>query len=201
MFSAALTIVLICGALVASGQQDSPASPSGDKQLGTSQFSTITVGDKVPDFTLYDLHGSPVKLSQLQKDVERNKTGVVALSFWCSLCVSCRKVEHSLNQLAKDYEGRAAIVALGADVRETAETAAAFAKEVGLTLPIFLDPSGVTMDLFANDLTTTTVLIDSDGILRYTGRFSQGERAYASDALNAVLAGREVSVKTTRPSG
>ncbi len=190
--------ILLCAALAVSGMPVSHGSPSGGS---TSPDTAITVGDRVPDFTLYDLHGSPVKLSQLQKDVERNETGVVALSFWCSFCVSCRKVEHSLDRLAKDYEGRAAIVALGADVRETAETAAAFAEKNELTLPILLDPSGVTVDLFANDLTTTTVLIDSDGILRYTGRFSQDERGYASDALNAILAGREVSVKTTRPSG
>jgi hypothetical protein len=51
-------------------------------------------------------------------------------------------------------------------------------------------------------VTTTTVVIDGDGVLRYCGQFKEGDKhAFAEDALRAVLAGKEVAVKTTLHQG
>jgi peroxiredoxin len=157
---------------------------------------TVAVGEKVPDFSVRPLDGKAVKLSELRKDERRTKKGVIVLTFWCSTCSSCRRVEHDLDKLARDYEGRAAVIALDANAGETAEKVAAFAKDKGLTVPIVLDPDGRTADLFGTEVTTTTVVIDGDGVLRYCGRFKEAE-----DALKAVLAGKEVAVKTTPHDG
>jgi thiol-disulfide isomerase/thioredoxin len=167
------------------------------KQLSRpKRKGTATVGAKVPDFAVRALDGKAVKLSELQKDRKRTKKGVVVLSFWCSTCHSCRRVEHQLDKLAKDYAGQAAVIALDANAGETAARVAAFAKKTGLTMPIVLDPSGRTADLFDTEVTTTTVVIDGKGVLRYCGRFGQG-----AEALKAVLAGKEVAVKTTPHDG
>jgi thiol-disulfide isomerase/thioredoxin len=160
----------------------------------------IAVGAKVPDFAVKTLDGKTVKLSDLQKD-KRTKQGVVVLSFWCSTCSSCRRVEQHLDKLAQDYAGQALVLALDANAGETADAVSAFAKEKGLTLPIVLDPGGQVADLLGNEVTTTTVVIDGSGVLRYFGRFRDGERAYAEAALKEVLAGQEVRVKTTVPDG
>jgi len=157
---------------------------------------TVTVGDKVPDFPVRTLDGRAVKLSELRKDRQRTKKGVVVLSFWCSTCSSCRGVEPHLGKLAKDYDGQAAVIALDANAGETAVYVAAFAKEKGLAMPIVLDAGSHTPDVFGTDVTTTTVLIDEDGVLRYCGRFWQAE-----EALKAVLAGKEVAEKTTPHEG
>src|SRR5581483_1066101 len=103
---------------------------------------TIAVGEKVPDLSVRTLDGKDVKLSELRKDEKRTKTGVVVLSFWCSTCSSCRRVEHALDKLARDYQGQAAVIALDANAGEAAEKVAAFAKEKGLALPIVLDAGG-----------------------------------------------------------
>lgn len=188
-----VALVVVAGALVVI------ATLANDKQ---GRKSAVMVGEKVPDFSLQTLDGQSIKLSELQKDEKRTKKGVVVLSFWCSTCASCRGVEHHLDKLAKDYEGQAAVVALDANAGEMAETVTSFAKEQGLALPIVLDPSGHTADLFGTQVTTTTVVIDGNGMLRYCGRFSQGDRAaYAEEALKAVLAGKEVAVKTTPHDG
>ena len=160
----------------------------------------VAVGEKVPDFSVRTLNGKTVKLSELQKDKKRTKQGVVVLSFWCSTCSSCRRVEHHLDKLAKDYQGQAAVIALDANTGETAERVAAFAKEKGLALPIVLDPGSRTADIFGTEVTTTTVVIDGHGVLRYCGRFGPGDEA-AEAALKAVLAGNEVAVKTTPHDG
>jgi RNA polymerase sigma factor (sigma-70 family) len=161
----------------------------------------LKVGDKVPDLTLRGLDGKAVRLRELQKDSQRTKSGVVVLSFWCSFCPSCRRVEPALEKLAKDYAGKALVMALDASAGETAEQVNAAARKAGLTVPIVLDPDGRTADLFGTEATTTTVVIDGAGLLRYCGRFHNGDRTYVEDAVNAVLAGRDVAVPTTPHDG
>jgi peroxiredoxin len=179
-----------------------PWFPELKEVPGPKRKGAVTVGEKVPDFSVRGLDGKAVTLSQLQKDAGRTKQGVVVLSFWCSTCASCRRVEHRLDKLARDYKGQAAVIALDANAGETAERVAAFAKEKGLSLPIVLDPGGRTADLFGTEVTTTTVVIDGKGVLRYCGRFGQDDGAASAEAaLKAVLAGKEVAVKTTPHDG
>ncbi|MBI3821317.1 MAG: TlpA family protein disulfide reductase [Planctomycetes bacterium] len=161
----------------------------------------IKVGDKVPDLSIKTLDGKSVKLSELQKDEKQTKKGVVVLSFWCSTCHSCRHVEAHLGKLAKDYAGQAAVIALDANADDTAEGIAAFVKKKGLTMPVVLDPGGQTADVFGIKVTTTTVIIDGNGVLRYCGQFKQKDGASAEDALKAVLAGVEVAVSATPHNG
>lgn len=116
----------------------------------------------------------------------------VVLTFWCSFCGSCRRVEHRLDKLAWDYRPKAAVVALDTSAGETLETVRAFAKKNGLKLPIVLDPAGRTADLFAAKVTTTTVVIDGDGVLRSCGQFGTEKQPFAEEALKAVLAGKDV---------
>ena len=56
-------------------------------------------------------------------------------------------------------------------------------------------------DLFGVRRTTTTVVIDGNGVLRYCGQFRQKDGGSAEEALTAVLAGKEVAVKTTPHNG
>jgi len=158
----------------------------------------VAIGRKVPDFSFTDLRGKTRKLSDLRKS---SKSGIVSLTFWCSFCHSCRDMEARLNQVAKDWENEASVSAIDASAGDTAERVRSFAKSKGLTLPILLDPPGASADLFGVRVTTTTVVIDGKGILRYRGRFAHGTTAYAEDALKAVLAGKAVSTAETSPSG
>ena len=163
--------------------------------------NSVAVGDKVPDFSVTDLDGKTWKLSELHRKAGlKNRTAVV-LTFWCSFCHSCRHVEGHLDQLAKEYKGKAAIFAIDASAGETAEAVAEFAKEQGLTMPILLNPGGSAADLFGTKVTTTTVVIDADGVLRYCGQFGHGKRHPAEDALKALLAGKDVLVQKTPHRG
>ena len=158
----------------------------------------LAVGDKVPDFVVRDLKGRAIRLSELRK---KTKSGVVSLTFWCSFCHSCRGVEETLDRNARDYKGKAIVAVLDASAGETVEKVSAFAKKTGLTLPILMDAPGKTADLFGVNVTTSTVVIDGKGTLRYRGRFVAGAKTYATDALDAVLAGKDVPVKETTLAG
>jgi thiol-disulfide isomerase/thioredoxin len=167
---------------------------------GGDHSTAIAIGDKVPEFEVV-IEGKKWKLSELRKNPDMTSDGTLVLTFWCSFCHSCRHVEEHLNELAKQYQGTVGVIALDASAGETAEGVAAFAAEKGLTLPIALSPGGTAADIFGTRVTTTTVVIDSDGILRYCGRFSDQEHNFAEDALKAVLAGEEVPLKKTRQKG
>jgi peroxiredoxin/YHS domain-containing protein len=189
----------------------SPQDKPGDKQdgehgkHGTSHgagaghapvraAAGLAIGQKVPEFSVTDVRGKTWTLSDLQKSAP---SGVVSLTFWCSFCHSCRHVEGRLDQFARTHRGKAAVVAVDASAGETAERVAAFAKEKGLTLPILLDAAGKTADLFGVSVTTTTVVIDRAGVLRYRGQFAGGRQAFAGEALQAVLAGKPVPQQET----
>lgn len=173
----------------------------GGHREETPPQGKVKIGDKVPDFAVRTLDGESAKLSELQKDETRTKKGVVVLSFWCTTCHSCRDVEELLAKLSKDHAGQAAVIALDANVGDTAERVSAFVKKNGLELPVVLDPNADTADLFGVRRTTTTVVIDGNGVLRYCGQFQQKGGGSAEAALTAVLAGREVAIKTTPHQG
>ncbi len=177
-----------------------PPAPAGPPHRHGA--GPVAIGARVPDFALRDLDGRVVNLRELQKDTKQTKNGVIVLCFWCSTCSSCRRVEHTLDKLARDYQGQALVLALDANAGETGQRVRAFAKENGLKLPIFLNPDGALADLFGIEVTTTTVILDGDGKLRYCGRFRDGDRRpYVEEALQAVLSGKEVAVPTTPHDG
>jgi len=160
----------------------------------------ISIGDKVPDFEV-TIDDKKWTLSQLRKNTELTSDGTIVLTFWCSFCHSCRDVDQSLNKLAQHYKGKAAVIALDSSDGETTEQVTRFAKEKGLTLPIALNASGKAADILGTKVTTTTVVIDKHGVLRYRGHFGNARHPYARDALEAVLHGQTVKVAETKQRG
>jgi thiol-disulfide isomerase/thioredoxin len=169
-------------------------------QRAGQHTKAIAVGDKVPDFEV-TLDGRTWTLSELRKNKDITPDGTLVLTFWCSFCHSCRHVEGDLDKLAQQYQGQAGVIALDASSGETRQKVAEFAKKKGLTLPIALNASGSAADIFGINATTTTAVIDSTGTLRYLGQFRDRDHTFAHDALKAVLAGKEIAIKTTRPKG
>lgn len=173
-------------------ERGAPASPA---DAGAKR---IEVGEKVQDLVVSDLAGKPWRLSDLQK---RSKSGVVSLTFWCTFCHSCRTMEDRLQKLAADFSDKAAVVAVDASAADSAKKVEDFTRTKKFTVPVYLDANGAVADLFGVHLTTTTVVIDSSGVLRYRGQFDGQGIPHAENALEAVLGGQEVAVKETPPAG
>lgn len=158
----------------------------------------LAVGDKVPEFTVTDVAGKSWKLSDLQK---RTGSGVVCLTFWCTFCHSCRMMDTRFQKVADEFKDKAAVVGLDASAADTPKKVEDFTREKKFSVPVFVDADGKAADLFGVRVTTTTVVIDKTGILRYRGQFGTENSPHAQNALRAVLDGTEVAVKETSPAG
>lgn len=169
--------------LLAGGQQ-------ADKPLG--------VGDTVPDFVVTDLAGKPVKLSDLRKSTE---SGLVSLTFWCTFCHSCREMDAKFDRLAIDLKGKAAVVAVDASAADNAKTVEKFTRAKKFGVPVLLDAGGKVAGLFGVKVTTTTIIIDKAGVVRYRGHFDGPQGPHARNALDALLGGKDVAVKESAPKG
>lgn len=159
------------------------------------------VGDKVPDFEVRTLKGRKTTLQTIQSDKKSNSSGVTVLTFWCSFCGSCRMVDKPLSELAQKYQGKVAVLALDSSVGEDAKTISKVLREKNLEMPVLLDAKGRLADLFGAKMTTTTVIIDADNVVRYWGQFQHGDYALAEEAIEAVLAGKKPPHDHTRERG
>lgn len=110
-------------------------------------------------------------------------------------------MEARLQTLATDFKDKAAVVAVDASAADTAKKIEDFARDKKFTVPVYMDPEDKAADLFGIRLTTTTVVIDKSGVLRYRGQFDGQGIAHAENALKAVLEGKDVPVKETAQAG
>jgi len=156
------------------------------------------VGGKIPGFEVADLAGKTWTLSDLQEGTD---SGVVSLTFWCTFCHSCRTMEARLQKMAEDFKGRASVVGVDASAADTPKKIEDFTRDKKFTFPVLLDAQGMVADLFGVKLTTTTLIIDKAGVLRYRGQFDGGGVSHAENAIRSVLEGKEVAVQETPPAG
>jgi peroxiredoxin len=88
------------------------------------------------DFTLPDLQGNAVRLSDLLGKV-------VLLNFWATWCYPCRIEMPSMQALYQDFRDQGfTILAISSDVQGE-DIVAPFVAEYGLTFPVLLDPDNV----------------------------------------------------------
>lgn len=145
-----------------------------------------------PTFT--DLDGRPV--TELT-----SPTGVVVMVVWCSTCGSCRANQAALDQLHRDYRDQVAVVALDAHPADTPERVRARLTEARSQLPVLFDPPGGMVDRLGIEFTTTTLVFDQAGTLRYFGPMVTEEGPLARRAVEELLAGRDVTVPARPQAG
>ncbi len=90
----------------------------------------------------------------------------------------------------------------------TPEKSAAWKKQQGFSPPVLQDPSGTVGHAYAAKTTPHMFVVDAQGMLRYAGAIDDDPHGrnpsavnYVRQAVEAVLAGKPVSVTTSPPYG
>lgn len=123
---------------------------------------TAQMHGQVPDFTVTDLQGKTVKISDF-----RGKA--VLLNFWASWCAPCVKEFPELIALSNDSKGKIVLLALSADLDE--KTVRDFLKRQNIRYPqtgvfIALDTKNIAAEIFQTYRLPETLIIDPEGIMR-----------------------------------
>ncbi len=131
---------------------------SGNEDSGGEVFIALDKGEMAKDFTLPDLDGEKVTLSDL-----RGK--VVLLNFWATWCPPCRKEMPSMESLHRKYGEKDLVILAVAIDRKGAKVAKPFVEENGLTFPVLIDRRGRVSDLYGVYAVPTTFVIDRNGTI------------------------------------
>jgi len=127
----------------------------------------VLLDSAAPDLALKDLAGRAVSIGDLRGQV-------ILVNNWATWCPPCKDEIPELEayQAAHQAEG---FLVVAIESGESADQVAAFVRENGVTLTIWLDPSGSALDAFQNWDLPSSYLIDREGRLRmaWTGAINQ----------------------------
>jgi len=146
----------------------------GPASLTAAQLARLDLGAyprwmAPPDFSLRTPEGRIVSLAGLHGKV-------VVLNFWATWCRECRTEMPAFETLHRRFGARGLVV-VGVNMREGAPAAQGYARELGLTFPLVLDPDGTVAARYGVVGLPTTFLIGRDG--RAVG-LAVGVREWAS---------------------
>ncbi|QOJ30268.1 MAG: TlpA family protein disulfide reductase [Ignavibacteriales bacterium] len=111
-------------------------------------------GKKAPDFSLKDLNGKVVKLSDF-------KNKIIIIDFWATWCGPCRKGIPDLVSLQKTY-GKDVVI-IGITVDDDLAEVPPFAQKYGINYPVLYADRKVIKDYGGIDAIPTSFIVDKKG--------------------------------------
>ena len=124
----------------------------------TTTAQGLGVGSPAPDFTLADLDGNQVSLSDF-----RGKT--VFINFWATWCPPCREEMPAIEALYQQYKDKDVVV-LGVDILETEGEVRQFVEEGGYSWTFVIDTTGEVTASYGVPAIPTSFFIDKEGVIR-----------------------------------
>jgi peroxiredoxin len=118
-------------------------------------LAALKEGTASIDFTLSDLSGKKVSLSQY-----RGK--VVFLNFWATWCPPCRAEMPSMERLYQKLKGQGLVV-LAVDLQEDLKSVQKFVAEHKLTFTVLLDSDGRVGTTYGARSIPTSYIVGRDG--------------------------------------
>jgi thiol-disulfide isomerase/thioredoxin len=104
--------------------------------------------------------GSTFDGRQLSTSELRGK--VLVVNFWASWCQECRPEMPLLDQLHREFASRGLMI-IGINARENKDTVSRYARDLGLTFPLVLDPDGTINRSYGVIGLPTTFISGRDG--------------------------------------
>ncbi len=189
---------------------------SSRTQADPADISNLAIGDKAPDFKLPGVDG---KDRALKEFVDAK---VLVIAFTCNHCPTAQAYEERFANFSKEYGDKGvAFVAISpndpkavrldelgyTDLDDSFESMKVRAKETNIAYPYLYDGDTQSVAKAFGVLATPHIFIfDADRKLRYVGRWDDSEvktvKSHdATNAVDALLAGKPVPVEKTRVVG
>jgi len=183
----------------------------------TKRPRTLEIGARAPDFNLPGVDGKNYKLASFAK------ADILVVIFTCNHCPTAQAYEERMKKLAAEYKNKGvAVVAISpndpkavrldelgySDINDSLEEMKIRAKDKKFNFPYLYDGDKQKVSHAYGPVATPHVFIfDKERKLRYVGRIDDSERPKrvksrdTRNAIEALLAGKEVPVKKTRTFG
>lgn len=142
-------------------------SPQNEMDITQSEGKVSQTGQdeenqktKAPDFTVLDMDGNSVKLSDLLGKP-------IVLNFWASWCSPCKGEMPEFNEVYEEVgeDITFMMVDLVDGQRETKETGAQYIKKQGFSFPVYFDTKQDAAYTYGITSIPTTLFIDKDGYI------------------------------------
>jgi peroxiredoxin len=191
-------------------------SPASTAVADPPGLTTLPIGSQAPDFHLPGVDGKTYSLSDF------SQAKVLVVIFTCNHCPTAQAYEGRIARLQADYRDKGvAVVAISpndpaavrldelgyTDLGDSFDDMKVRAKDHNFTYPYLYDGEAqATAKAYGVMATPHVYIFDGERKLRYVGRFDDSEVKTVKshdvkNAVDALLAGKPVSVSTTRVFG
>ena len=140
---------------IANSLNQNPTSQNEIQSTSNDNSSGRSTGEKAIDFTLTDLDGKTVSLSDY-----RGKN--VYLNFFATWCPPCRAEMPDIEKMYQKYKDKDFVV-LAVDLGEDSDTVKSFIKENGYSFRVLLDSDQSVGQQYATTAIPVSVFIDKNG--------------------------------------
>jgi thiol-disulfide isomerase/thioredoxin len=120
--------------------------------------SDLSIGNKAPDFELYDLDGDVHQLSDY-------KGTPVFLNFWATWCGPCRGEMPHLEEVYEEWKDND-LTFFAVNIGESSTDVVSFLEYYGFNMPVLLDSAKTVSRKYGVSGIPTTYFIDEDGIIQ-----------------------------------
>jgi peroxiredoxin len=156
-----------------------------------ADVSAAVEGEPAPEFTLADVDGNMVSLSDFRGQP-------VMVNFWATWCKPCAL---EMPMFISTYEANKddGLVVLAINVQEAPDEVKAHVDENDLALPVILDRDGQVSTIYRVRGLPSTFFIDSDGNLVEARRGAVQSRADLAEMLQKIMPDAEVWAPSRSP--
>lgn len=130
---------------------------SGSNDSGLPALAKLENGSLANDFSLENLKGEQVRLSDLRGQV-------VAINLWATWCIPCVEEMPTFQAIQDQFPG---FVMLGIDEEESREMVSTFLEDKGIKYQILLDYDAQVAASYKVFMLPTTFFVDQEGMIRY----------------------------------
>jgi len=131
-----------------------------DKDQPEEIQNYINIGDKLPEFSVQDIHGEELK--------SQDFTGsVTLLVFFMTTCPDCQRELPMIEQVWTDLKDNPDFRLIAISRAEKADVINRFWKKHQLEMPFYLDPDKKIFSLFANTTIPRIYLVNQENVVTW----------------------------------